>query len=297
MIVPKNIELIVNLFFDSSEISKHKINFSNELLFFLRENKIMIRYFQLLSKHNSSLSIDFKNEYNKELNRIKTNRKMIASITASLRNYQKDFIFFKNFQHSPDMGDDIDVMVLKNFSDIKNKLINDFSLIEKKPTVFNRLARKCMLIDSSRGIEIELHNGRLGRLGEFKFSNDEINLCKKDEEMIYVPLQEFQLVINVIQRLYTRSYIRISEILFLKLNLSKNFDWNLVYNIAKKFGVLKGLDLYLTLIDSLFIQSESGKKSFSLNSVDKAIFLKNSLLYLEKFQIAPLFILKQFKRY
>ena len=296
MINPKNIELIVNLFFDSSEISKHKINFSNELLFFLKENKIMIRYFQLLSKHKISLSNDFKNEYDKELKRIKINRKMINSITSSLINYQKDFIFFKNFQHSPDMGDDIDVMVLKNISDIKNKLINDFSLIEKRPTVFNRLARKCMLIDSSRGIEIELHNARLGRLGEFKFSNDEINLCKKEEEMIYVPSQEFQLIINIIQRIYTRSYIRISEILFLKVNLSKNFDWNLVDRIAKKFGISKGLNLYLELIDSLFISSNSGKKSFSLNSAHKTIFLKNSLLHIEKSQILPLIISKQFKR-
>ena len=293
MITAENIELIVNSFFNPKILINQKNYIFKDILFFLKENKILIRFNDLLIKHNISLNINIDRDCKKELERIKDNKKMINSIAKSLKKYQKDLIFFKNFQHIPDMGDDIDIMVLNNYLEIKNKLIEDFSLVEKKQTIFNRLASKCMLIDSHNGIEIELHNARLGRFGEFKFSNDIINLCKKEEECgIYVPSQEFQLIINIIQRLYTRSYIRISEILFLKLNLSSDFDWKLAHRIAKRFRISRGMDFYIRIINSLFVSKNNDDNSFSLDSAHNAVFIRKSLLYLNKYQIAPFFILK-----
>jgi len=296
VISAEHIELITNSFFNPKKLTNHKINISNDILFFLIENKVLVRFNELLINHNISLNINLEDDYKRELKRIKANKKMIKSIAKSLNNYQKDLIFFKNFQHSPDMGDDIDIMVLKNYSAIKSKLIDDFSLIEKQQTILNRLARKCMLIDSAKGIEIELHNARLGRFGEFKLPHSIINLCKKEDGGIYVPSDELQLIINIIQRLYTRFYIRVSEILFLKLNLSSDFNWKLTKDIAEKFGIRKGMDFYLKVINSLFISTDENSNLFSLNSAHKAIFLKKSLLYLNKFQVAPFFVLKLLKR-
>ena len=293
MIKAENIELIVNSFFDPKILINQKNYIFKDILFFLKENKILIRFNDLLIKHNISLNINIERDCKKELERIRHNRKMINAIAKSLKNYQKNLIFFKNFQHIPDMGDDIDIMVLNNYLEIKNKLIKDFSLVEKKQTIFNRLASKCMLIDKHNGIEIELHNGRLGRFGEFKCSDDIINLCKTEEEYgVYVPSQEFQLIINIIQRLYTRSYIRISEILFLKLNLSSNFNWKLAERIAYRFGIVKGMDFYVKIINSLFVSDSNKNKFFTLESAHKAVHIKKSLLYLNKFQTASFFILK-----
>lgn len=293
MISAENIELIVNSFFNPKILINQKNYIFKDILFFLKENKILIRFNDLLIKNNISLNINIERDCKKELERIRHNKKMINAIAKSLKNYQKNLIFFKNFQHIPDMGDDIDIMVLNNYLEIKNKLIKDFSLVEKKQTIFNRLASKCMLIDGHNGIEIELHNGRLGRFGEFKCSDDIINLCKMEEEHgVYVPSQEFQLIINIIQRLYTRSYIRISEILFLKLNLSSNFNWKLAERIAYRFGIVKGMDFYVKIINSLFVSDSNENKFFTLESAHKAVHIKKSLLYLNKFQIASFFILK-----
>jgi len=293
----KNMELIVNSFFQPKLFIKEEISYTKELLFFLKENKILIRYIELLENNNVEVDKNLKTIYYSEVERVRVNRDMINRIACSLKNYEKDYIFFKNFQHYPDMGDDIDILILNNFVDIKHKLITDFPLTEKKPTIFNKLAKKNMLLDNEKGIEIELHNARLGRLGEFKFTEKEINYCKNIKDIIYLPSSELQLIINVIQRLYTRSYLRISEILFLKLNFPKTFDWVLVNEIAKKFGVLKGLNLYLEIIDSLVLHDKSGQSKFAYNSANRFLYLKKSLLYIKKFQIAPLFIFQRLKKY
>ena len=114
----------------------------------------------------------------------------------------------------------------------------------------------------------------------------------EEEHGVYVPSQEFQLIINIIQRLYTRSYIRISEILFLKLNLSSNFNWKLAERIACRFRIVKGMDFYIKIINSLFVSDSNENKFFTLESAHKAVHIKKSLLYLNKFQIASFFILK-----
>ena len=63
-------------------------------------------------------------------------------------------------------------------------------------------------------------------------------------------------------RLYTRSYIRVSELLFFKLNTINNFDREFAEIIAKKFNVLKGLNLYFKVIDSLFKSDKNHKITF-----------------------------------
>ena len=296
MISINNIETIVNSFFqpDILHISE-EVNYTKDLLIFLKENKILIRYIDLLENNDVKVDGYLKKLYNKEVDRIKDNSDMIKRIAFSLKNYEKDFIFFMNFQHYPDMGEDIDILILKNFKDIKNILLKEFPLIEKKPSIFNKLAKKIMFLHSDNGLEIELHNARLGRLGEFLVTEKEIDYCKKNTDMIHLPSRELQLIINVIQRLYTRSHLRISEILFLKLNMGKNFDWEIVDEIARKFGVIRGLNLYLKIIDSLFLRETSGESKFAYNNANKFVYLKNSLFYVSISQVAPLFLMRQFR--
>ena len=114
MIKAENIELIVNSFFDPKILINQKNYIFKDILFFLKENKILIRFNDLLIKHNIFLNINIERDCKKELERIRHNKKMINAIAKSLKNYQKNLIFFKNFQHIPDMGDDIDIMVLNN---------------------------------------------------------------------------------------------------------------------------------------------------------------------------------------
>ncbi len=296
MIKNKTIELIVNSFFNQNILLDQKINYSDEILYFLKENKILVRFCKLLEKNKIEIDKILKNEYKKEKLRIVKNIEMMRHISTSLIDYDQDFIFFKNFQHYPDMGDDIDIMILRNFKSIKNKLLKDFSFHERKQTIFNKLANKYMLIEKNKKLEIELHNSKLGRLSEFSFNINLEKLYQKNELSFNTPVKEFQLIINVIQRLYTRSYIRVSELLFLKLNTTDNFDREFAETIAKKLDVLKGLNLYFKVIDSLFIADKNHKITFSFDRLDKMIYLHNSLIYFKRSKIAPYIFLKQFKR-
>ena len=153
-----------------------------------------------------------------------------------------------------------------------------------------------MLIEKNKKLEIELHNSKLGRLSEFSFNINLEKLYQKNEFSFNTPVKEFQLIINVIQRLYTRSYIRVSELLFFKLNTINNFDREFAEIIAKKFNVLKGLNLYFKVIESLFKSDKNHKITFSFDRLDKMIYLHNTLIYFKKSKIAPYIFLKQFNR-
>ena len=215
MIKIATMESIINSFFNPEYLfNNEEINYSNDLIYFLKENKIFIRYIELLENNNLNIDKKLRSEYEKEVDRVKINKDMINNIVYLLKEYEENYILFKNYQHYPDMGEDIDILITNNYSNIKYKLIKEYNLIEKKQSIFNKIARKNMLLYKDKCLEIELHNARLGRLGEFIITKNIIEYCKKNKDMIYVPSAEFQLVINVVQRLYTRSHLRISEIIF-----------------------------------------------------------------------------------
>ena len=283
-------ELIINSLITNKIIKN--IFIDGNILFFLKENKILIRYFQLLENNELEINKTAKNFYNKEKNRISNQKEIMRKINFILKDYKSDYILFKNYQHYPDMGEDIDIMIMNNFNEIKAKLKNYFNLTELKPTTYNRLAKKTMLLDQDGNFEIELHNKRLGRFSEFYF--DQISITKFCEvrDGYFLPKIEFQFIINVIQRLYTRSYLRVSEILFFEKHYNKDFNWDLINELAKYFKIQRGVIFYRKIIKSLCLSTGSSTR-FIYN--DKYFNYNNTLFYIKIAYSLPIIIGNQFQ--
>ena len=150
-----NINNIANLFLNnnqSNSISKMDVS----TLSLLKENKILLRYFELYKLSNNQLSIKLLNAIENEKYRVSKLNDTIKLISKVLENYCYDYIIFKNYQHYPDMGDDIDILIINNYEKIKNILIKKLRLTQQKQTIFNYLGRKQMLVNHTRRLEIEL---------------------------------------------------------------------------------------------------------------------------------------------
>ena len=135
---------VVDFLINKEKTHLSNLNIDNRLIHFLKENKILIRFYLKYLKCNYKPTIEFHNSYKMEKNRIGNLESMIYSIVEVLDDYSTDIIFLKNYQHYPDMGDDIDILVLDNFSKIINKLIAHLSYVPQPKSFLNRIGKKEM---------------------------------------------------------------------------------------------------------------------------------------------------------
>jgi hypothetical protein len=213
-----------------------------------------------MKKNDIQINDRLLNEVKKEKERICELEVMIFNIATTLKKFSRDFIFIKNYQHYPDMGDDIDIYVIKNYINIKNEIVKSLGFIELPQKLFHRIGKKIMLKHKTNNIEVELHE-RLGRVGEFNFNNfDILNYTQKYNSEIIIPSNELKMIIQIIQRIYTRSYLRISEILYYFENSKSNIDVNLLARLAKILNITSGKIFYAEILDCLF------KENISLNN-------------------------------
>ena len=268
-----NFEFITKCFLEQKS-SLNRLNvleFDENFIFLLKENKVLIRFFNLMKKNDIKINDRLLNEVKKEKERICELEVMIFNIATTLKKFSRDFIFIKNYQHYPDMGDDIDIYVIKNYKNIKNEIVKSLGFIELPQKLFHRIGKKIMLKHKTNNIEVELHE-RLGRVGEFNFNNfDILNYTQKYNSEIIIPSNELKMIIQIIQRIYTRSYLRISEILYYFEKDKRKIDVNLVASLAGILNITSGKIFYAEILDCLF------KENISLNNslfIYKSPFIK-----------------------
>ena len=275
-----------------------KIIQNEELVYFLKENKILIRFFDVLDGKNIKIKESIKRLLIKEKIRVKNVKLIIDKIGLILKDYSENYIVFKNFQHFPDMGDDIDLLIIDNHEKILRLLINNFNVKLKEKTIFNKISNKTMLIDFDNKFEIELHDNTLGRFGEFQLNNLNLKDFVKIENGLCTPKIQFQMIINIIQRIYTRSYIRVSEMMFFKENTGLYED-NLFWSGIKSLNIIEGANLYEKL-NSSFYEGRTKRMLESFNfKRNKYIKFENSIFYIKLRYSLPLIlknILNKYKR-
>ena len=257
-----NFEFITKCLLEQkSSLNRLKIlELDENFIFLLKENKVLIRFFNLMKKNDMQINDRLLDEVKKEKERICELEVMIFNIATTLKKFSRDFIFIKNYQHYPDMGDDIDIYVIKNYINIKNEIVKSLGFIELPQKLFHRIGKKIMLKHKTNNIEVELHE-RLGRVGEFNFNNfDILNYTQKYNSEIIIPSNELKMVIQIIQRIYTRSYLRISEILYYFENSNSKIEVNLLVRLSKILNITSGKIFYAEILDCLL------KENISLNN-------------------------------
>ena len=266
------------------------LDYNARIIQYIKENKILIRYVDKLLDSDIKLDCVLEKEYNLEKIRVNKLEGVIYKINKLLLPFKNKFMFFKNFQHYPDMGDDIDILILDDYDNIKSYLINSLDVHELSPTMINKIAGKSMLISNDKSYEIELHNKKLGRFGEFDMTNINFNTMTQDCRGLNLPKIELALVINIIQRIYTRSYLRLSEIMFYKEKIYKNkVRTNIVMEMINKLKIVPGYNLYIKLFNEMNAHAENnGYLDTVFNN--KYLTLENNIIRISYYHTIPLIL-------
>lgn len=235
----------------------------NDLMSVLKTNRVTVRWFN----KNKSL---FKGEkevddtLKSEKKRLDGALKLIQKITDEFDRRKLPIVFIKTFENPPDLGQDIDVYTNISVRKLDDIFINKFKATLESASFSDKIARKRNYMINGKYV-FEIHCSRLGQVGEdTKLAED---LLKRREKVktngitTYVPRAEYRLLLCVLQRVYRHLNIRICDV-YNTLNLIDSLDWIYLKKISLKYGVWRGVLLYLSYIDKIvrYYGKESGIK-------------------------------------
>ena len=153
-------------------------------------------------------------------------------------------IYTKAFQHFPDMGHDIDLLVIDPENKLSQRIQSTFGLKEVDPTFTNRLSNKIGFFFPNN-IALEIHNGRTGHIGEHvNYVKKLIERSKKFEYGGFtypIPCETDMLVIQIMQRVYGHFGFRLTDIINgMQLLKSQTVNRNEIEVTVNQLGIALG---------------------------------------------------------
>lgn len=178
---------------------------------------------------------------------------------ASLCRKEKvSFVFTKAFQHLPDMGHDIDLLLGSRLASIDAVLAREFGARAGEGSVSNWIAGKAAYDVPGLESPLEVHHGRMGQLGEHaRFSELIVDRAVEflgSNGPFPQPSPEDQLLIQTVQRLYCHFSFRCSDVIQAHHLLSSELDWKYILATARLMGISSGLERHMTYL-SIILRS------------------------------------------
>jgi len=225
----------------------------------LRKNRILIRLYECIDEHGDKHLADrFASTVREERTRVRLTVDQIRQIFEAGQRCGIPMVFIKSFQHYPDMGHDIDLLVRdEQGCEVDRRLGECLGWAPEPEGVFNRVSGKRTYQMPGFPSPVEIHHGRIGQVGEHpafaqRILENKITYACGDFS-VDIPCAEDQLVLQAIQRVYAHLTWRISDILqSIQLLRAANLNFSALLTTAERIGVLKGLGHYLSGVDDIF---------------------------------------------
>jgi hypothetical protein len=190
-----------------------------------------------------------------------------------------DFIFAKAPQNYPDLGGDIDLYVESRSIDVDAQILRGLRATPVKRNLRNRIDGTATYRLAGCDSLLDIHHGRLGMLGEHKLYVSQIIRNAKrvtiEGDDFLTPSAEDQLILQALQKVVQRSYLRLSDVLTtIRLISEERLDWNYVLNTVKDLNILYGLSCYLNFVNH--IHRETFKENLLRPFLTRSLISKNS---------------------
>ena len=168
-----------------------------------------------------------------------------------------DFVFPKALQSYPDMPGDIDLYIAGTSLDIDRVILKGLQTKSLKRTLRNRIEGTANYMVRGCDAPLEIHHGRLGLAGEHKsyisrLIQNAVDARAEGQDFL-VPSPEDQLVLQALQRVVQRSYLRLSDVVTTIRLLSRHeLNWDYVIRTVKELNIVYGLSCYLSFIEQIY---------------------------------------------
>lgn len=194
--------------------------------------------------------------------RSRTQRKLslITRISERCIEAHVDFVFPKAFLNYPDMTGDIDLYLAQNSPNADAVILGGLHATPVKRNLRNRIDGTANY--QIRGCEslLEIHHGRVGMLGEHKWFVRQIiensRYVRVDGDEFLMPSREDQLILQSLQRVVQRSYLRLSDLVStMTLLRGETLNWNYIFKTVSDLNSSYSLRCYLGFVEQIHRQT------------------------------------------
>jgi len=267
-----------------------------------KKNVVLVRSYELIKLKGGFPSEFYRLAVEAEKKRISLAVDLIGKLTAVCTSSGIGFVFPKAFQHYPDMGHDIDLLVSNKSRAIDSAIGCSIDIIPSHDSFFNLAAGKSGYSIKNCETSLEIHHALLGHFGEHR-QYPKI-LMKNREKVVFngvttfVPCLEDRLIICALQRMYGHFYLRISDMLQIITLLKSNyFNWDYVIKTTKEMGIVDGLAYLVSYVKDKY-ESITEKPAVSprvpllltKRKIGKLVFKNNCFYFPMAFTIFPLYL-------
>jgi putative nucleotidyltransferase-like protein len=249
--------LILRLLLDGEISPDEKRNIVwGDLLYIAAQNGVLIRVVDQLE----TLGLEPRHFFSAAVKDMRTRNQrklaLIGRISARCSDSNVECIFPKSVQNYPDMPGDIDLYVLPHLLDIDRVILRGLQAFPIKRSLRNRIDGTANYRLRACDSLLEIHHGRLGMLGEHRLYISQIIdngfWFRFEGDEILIPSPEDQLILQSLQRVVQRSYLRLSDVVVTINLLRRNvLNWNYIIKTVNDLNIFYGLRCYLSFIDQI----------------------------------------------
>ena len=226
------------------------------LLEIARRNGVLARTAERLMLRDLVLPEPFAEAVAHEQGRIGTTLELIHQVSRTCEAAGIEFVFPKAFQDYPDMGDDVDLLLLERSAEVDRRIIVELDAAARGRDLGGRIAGTTTYAVAGCPSPLDVQHGRLGVAGEHRTFPLVLLRHRRrrllDGTEVTEPPVEDQLVLQGLQRVWGRRQILLCDVVFTISAIRRGtLDWEYVIRTARQHSAFDGLCCYLSYVDQI----------------------------------------------
>jgi len=221
-----------------------------------QQNAVMIRLAECFAAAGVSPPATFTEAVDGERARGQAALDVLRHLRETGARHRVAWLLPKATQRFPDVGDDLDLLVLARSDDRDRVLLEGLPLIRQPRTWAHRLAGTTVYTVLPSGLDVDIHHGRLGSAGEHtaytRYLMERGRPTTIGGVEVLTPSPEDQLVLQGLERVAARRAFHLSDVIYTVGTLrAGGLDWDYVTKTARTHAVDAGLSCYLSYVDEI----------------------------------------------
>jgi len=226
------------------------------LLDITRANGVLVRTAERLATLGLRVPDRFARAVASERERVRSTLALVRQVSGTCEAHGIEFVFPKVFQDYPDMGDDVDLLLLERSARVDHRIVAGLQASIAGRDIGGWIAGTTTYTIDGCPSPLDVQHGRLGVVGEQTVFPTVLIGHRRhivvDGSEFAAPPPEDQLVLQGLQRVWGRLRIALCDVVFTMSTIRRGaLDWDYILATARRHGALAGLGCYLSYVDQI----------------------------------------------
>lgn len=221
-----------------------------------RSNNVLLRASERLTESRVPVPLGFAAAVYTERLRVRQTLQRVAEVTRACDEHDIPYVLPKAFQDYPDMGDDVDLLVLPPSLDVDDLITAGLRRATARRDLGQWLAHAASYVIRDCPSPLDVQHGRLGVVGEYRAFPSVLiegrHAVPVGEATFYTSPPEHQIVLQGLQRVSGRLRIPLGDVLFTIATIQREtLDWHEIVALARRHHGHLELSCYLSYVEQI----------------------------------------------